>query len=226
MEDVLAQAGLNDPQAKTYLYLLANGQSAPPTIAGALSLTRSNAYKVLEKLLELKLISRAEVKGKFVYKAEDPIALAAVVAAETNRVRQLQQGINNAMHQLRQQYQQSSHETTLQSYHGNEMVVTLYQAQAETGKTIYSVGARSSATLAAPRNVEHQLLTDNYMSPVEWTVSGDELLIISFEHEASAIRIKNALVAQAFKELWHMLDNVQRQAPGYKNVRKQARRKV
>jgi hypothetical protein len=67
---------------------------------------------------------------------------------------------------------------------------------------------------------------DDYTAPVEWSVSDDELLIIDFEQEASAVCIKGPVIAKAFKELWRLIDRSVRQHPEYKKLPKQAQRKV
>lgn len=263
MEDLLQQAGLNEMQAKTYLYLLNHGESSPPQVAQALGLTRSNAYKVLEKLLEIPLVQRSEVQGKFVYRAEDPVALSAVVAAERNRLLELEKGVKEAMHSLRLAYEKSTAAKDIRTYYGNEAVAALYKAQAEQRRDIYFIKSRADvpvmsyavmdkvrrlpATFGSQRYgitqdsteavsnsaIDHQsnltrtwINADDYTSPVEWTASGDELLIISFENEASAIRINNPLVARAFRELWQLLDGALRRDPAYKKLPRHAKRKV
>ncbi|HEX8182974.1 MAG TPA: helix-turn-helix domain-containing protein [Candidatus Saccharimonadales bacterium] len=263
MENLLQQVGLNDVQAKTYLYLLKQGESAPPQIAKALDLTRSNAYKVLEKLFEMQLIARAEVRGKFVYKAEDPIALTGIVATERNRLLALEQGIRDSLQELRRDYEKSTGEKDVRSYHGNQVVASLYEHQTGLKQPIYFIKTRAdipvmghetmSKLRSLPAKVGAQrygitqdcleasanpaidrennltrtwIHNDDYTAPVEWTVSGHELMIVCFEHEASAIRVKNKVVARAFKELWQLLDRSIRKDPGYKKLPRQAKRKV
>lgn len=263
MESLLIQAGLNEIQAKAYLYLLEKGEQSPPALAAALGLTRSNAYKVLEKLLEVRLISRIEINKKFVYRAEDPISLASLVAAERNRVLALEKGVQAAMHELRSKYEKTSTDKSVRSYHGNELVASLYKSQAQKEQPIYFIKSRADIPvmgyetmnrvrhLPAKNDIERYGITqdapeavanpaidretnltrtwidcDDYTSPVEWSVAGDELLIINFEKEASAIRIKDPLVARAFKELWQLLDRSIRKDPAYRKLPKQAGRKV
>lgn len=262
MDNLLQQAGLNEIQAKTYLFLLEKGELSPPAIAKAMSLTRSNAYKVLEKLLEFNLINRTEINKKFVYRAEDPIALTNLVAIERNRVIALEKSVRESMHELRKKYEKTSSEHEVRSYHGNELVTSLYKHQADIKKPIYFLKSRADIPVMGYETMNHirslskktgttrfgitqdvaeaphnpaldrannltrtWIASDDYKAPVEWSVSGDELLIISFDNKASAIRIKNAVVAKAFKELWHLLDTSIRQSPNYKKLPKHAKRK-
>jgi predicted transcriptional regulator len=263
MEDLLKKAGLNDAQAVVYLFLLKNGESAPPSVATKLALTRSNAYKVLDSLVDISLVRKTEVNKKFVYRAEDPIALTNIVADERNRVIALEQGVREAMHELRKTYEKSSDTSDVRSYRGQQAVKNLYIQQAKRSEPIYFVKSRADIpvmgyetmdairSLPAKQGTERYGITpdtpegvanpaidrstnlnrtwihaDDYTAPVEWTVSGDELLIINFDQEASGIRIKNATIAKAFKELWRLIDNNVRQNPEYKKMPRQAKRKV
>ncbi len=263
MEELLQQAGLNEQQAKTYLYLLKNGESAPPQVAKSLGLTRSNAYKVLEKLLEIPLVQRSEVQGKFIYRAEDPIALSGIVATERNRLIALEKDVEKAIHELRQSYERSTASVDIRTVRSRAAVAGIYKSQAELKQPVYFIRSRADVPvmgnelmdrirhmpaqygserfgitqdiLEAPVNpaidrgtnlTRTWIQADDYAAPVEWSVSGDELLIVSFEQEASAIRIKNPVVAKAFKELWQLLDRSIRHDPQYKILPKQARRQV
>lgn len=263
MEDLLVNAGLNEAQAEVYLHLLKKGESAPPAVAKALELTRTNAYKVLDSLVDMGLVRKTEVNKKFVYKAEDPIALSSIVAQERNRVIALEQNVREAMHELRAAYEKSSGGEDVRTFRGNQAVKSLYVNQSKQGRPIYFIKSRADIptmgyeTMDAIRKLPARVGTErygitpdvpeasanpaidrttnlnrtwihaeDYTAPVEWTVSGDELLIIAFEKEASAVRIQNAVIAKAFKELWHLLDRTIRDIPEYKKLPKQAQRKV
>lgn len=263
MEDLLAAAGLNEGQTKIYLFLLQNGESIPPVVARKLELTRTNAYKLLDSLVDVGLVVKAEVNKKFVYKADDPIALTNIVAAERNRVIALENNVREAMTELRRTYEKNSDSQDVRTFRGNPAVKSLYISQAKKKEPIYFIKTRTDIptmgheTMDAIRRLPAKLGTerygitpdvpeailnpaidrsanltrtwihaDDYTAPVEWTVSGDELLIISFEKEASAIRIKNPVVAKAFKQLWHLLDRNVRQVTEYKKLPKQAQRKI
>lgn len=63
-----------------------------------------------------------------------------------------------------------------------------------------------------------------YRAPVEWSVSGDELAILIYEGNGKAIRIVDAVVADAFRQLWKLLDESVRCQPGYGDLPKRANR--
>lgn len=260
---ILKQVGLTDLQITAYEHLLDNGPTPPPALARKLKLTRTNAYKVLDQLVEIGLISRTEINKKYVYKAEDPIALASIVAEERNRVLELENNVKESVRALRQTYQKTAASSEVQTYAGNSAVKSLYEHQAKLAEPIYFVKTRSDipfmgyetmdylrhlpaklgtkrygiipdAPEAArnpevnrPTNLERTWIDDTaYTAPVEWTVSGDELMIISFSDNTSGIRIKNPVVANAFRQLWHVIDDGLKISPDYKKRPFKAKRKV
>lgn len=263
MEELLQQAGLTDVQAKVYLYLLGSGESAPPALAAKLKLTRSNAYKILDRLVDVGLVGKSEINNKLIYRALDPIALSGIVAAERNRVIALENDVKNAISELRRTYQTTADKSDVRSYVGKESIKALYVEQARLGKTIRFISSRADTTVMGfdtmdkirelPAKVGTERLgitqdspevsanpdidrksnltrtwinANGYTAPVEWSVSGDEVLIIIFEQDVSAIRIQNQVIANAFKELWQLLDTSIRKDPLYKELPKHSKYKI
>ena len=56
----------------------------------------------------------------------------------------------------------------------------------------------------------------SYTAPVEWSVSGDQLLIQLFDDRGIAIVIRNNLIADAFKQIWKLTDRALKNSPDYK----------
>jgi predicted transcriptional regulator len=262
MEETLVKAGLSEVQAKVYLYLLKHDSATPPELAKALALTRSNAYKILDKLVELELAERKEVSKKWQYTAGDPIALANMVAVARNETLALERAAKAAIQALRTRYQNQDM-ISVKAYTGKPAVRALYKEQALLKKPIHYVKARvdvthmgfetlqeirhmptkfgtprygiTQDTVGAPINPEIDKRTnlirtwidpEKYKSPVEWSVSGDELNMYIFKDEVSAVHIKDEVVAEAFLELWKLIDDGLRAQPGYNQLPKKARRSV
>lgn len=57
-----------------------------------------------------------------------------------------------------------------------------------------------------------------YTAPVEWSVSGSTLLIVLFGSEPHAITITNPVIADAFRQIWHVLDSCLRSMPYYSDL--------
>lgn len=93
------------------------------------------------------------------------------------------------------------------------------QATTETPAPGTSIDARANftRTLVKP---------SDYTSPVEWTVSKDELTIINFSGSGSVITLRDEVIADSFRELWHMLDKNIRANPSYGTLTNLAGRKV
>ena len=143
MKDTLIQAGLTDAQADVYLLLLEKGTLAPPAVATSLGLTRSNAYKVLEQLMELGLAIREDKNKKFVYSAGDPRTLNDLLARERNRVIALEKAVNESLQLLQSKYQQQSAQIDVKAYHGAAKVKRQYERQAEQQQPVYFVKSRA-----------------------------------------------------------------------------------
>lgn len=261
--EIFAQIGLSPHQEKAYKYLLRYGASPPPRVAKHLKLSRTNSYKVLDSLVQLGLVARAEIDKKLVYRAEDPIVLASLVGEERNRVIALEKSVKNALKELRQDYQKTVVDNAVLTYKGAPAVKGLYEHQASLKKPIYFLQSRldrafmgfdamhSIRFLANPHNTTRYGITpdvreaavnpeldrksnlvrtwmpaEGYTAPVEWTVSGDELMIITFGDKPAGIRIKDAVVADAFSQVWSLLNENLRNNPEYKKLPKKAARKI
>jgi predicted transcriptional regulator len=262
-DELLKEIGLSELQAQTYLYLLEHGPTSPPSITTALKITRTNAYKVLDQLHDLRLVNRTEVKKKFVYNAEDPIALASLVAEERNRVLALEKNTKEALKKLRLAYQKQSTGSEVQTYQGAVALKALYEHQITLKQPIYFVKTRADIPFMgyetmdrvrtlpvkfgtqrygiipdAPEaavnneinsksNLERTwMFPESYTAPVEWTVSGDELMMIVFNENGTGIRIKNSVIAESFRQLWKMLDKNLKANPDYQKHPLYAKREV
>lgn len=240
MEEILTQAGLSKPEVAAYLYLLDHGEATPPVVARACQLTRSNAYKVLDSLQKLGLVSRQKQKKKFVYTPADPSALASLVAEKRNQVVALEQGVKTAMGQLRAKYRKGAASGIIDTARGMEAIKTAYAEQAEKNEDIYFIKSRADIPFMGydtmsklrhltdgngitrfgitpdapeiPANeaddrtdlIRTRIPTDTYTSPIEWSASGDELIILKFDGEGEYIRIRDAEIANSFRQVWRL----------------------
>lgn len=262
MEETLIRAGLSRVQAEAYLLLLDRGSDTPPEIAKALKLTRSNAYKILDRLGELGLVQRSKSGKKFVYEAQDPALLAELVGEARNHAQSVEHAVKSAMEVLRKRYSKQS-SAAVETHRGKDAVVALYEQQAKLKQPIYYIKAHADITYMSYETLDqirhlpaklgserHGITPDNtsaptgteidketnlhrtwapgseYRSPVEWSVSDDELNLYVFDKETYAISIKNRVVADAFEELWKMLDKSLRLRPDYGDLPKRAKREV
>jgi predicted transcriptional regulator len=95
------------------------------------------------------------------------------------------------------------------------------------GITPDTVDASRDPKIDASANLERTWIpSDQYMSPVEWSVSGNQLLIHVFEGDGRVIEINDRAVAASFQELWIAMDKALRSGREYKHLPKHAKRTV
>src|SRR4051812_44155873 len=102
----LVAAGLTAIQAEVYARLLEHGSISPPLLAKELKLTRTNAYKILDKLVELELARKEERNKKLVYVPDNPLGLTNLVAEQRNIAPAREEAVKRVMSDLLKQYHQ------------------------------------------------------------------------------------------------------------------------
>lgn len=244
MVEQLQAIGLNELQAKAYLYLLDYSAGRKPTqVAAELGVSRTNAYKILDSLDELGLVRRSETTKTLTYFAENPIALANFSAEARNHARAVEAQVKSSMLTLQKRYQKQIRHSEVQVTHGRAAILQAFGKQIRSGGEIHFIKSRADIpfmgfeTMRALRKepvkygmrrygitpdsleIDHRPEADlrsgltrtlipqeDYQSPVEWAVSGNELAIINYTDQGSVIRIRDEAVAKSFLEIWRALD--------------------
>lgn len=251
----LIATGLTQNQAETYLALIKNGSSTPPELATELGLSRTNAYKMLDKLEELGLVKKEERNKKITFYPDNPFALTNLAANQRNIATAREEAVKKVMHQLLEQYHAKIEKPSIKLVTGKDAVIDAYRAQIELLKPIYFIRSRSDITSLgfdamheirvkpARHNLDRYGITpdmttgpvspiadrrsnlsrtwikqEDYTAPVEWSVSGDSLLIVLFGDEPHAITILNPLIATAFIQIWKLLDSTIKSMPYYQTL--------
>lgn len=251
----LVAAGLNTVQAEAYILLLETGRVSPPEAAAKLQITRSNAYKVFDKLTEMRLAKREEVAKKFMYEPTSPTALSNLVAEQRNIANVREEAVKNVIGELLAKYHTNIEQPDVAVVTGKQAVIDAYKAHIAELEPIYLI--RSSNDLPvmgfdtmhhiraypAQHGVEKYAITpdmsagagsperdartklhrtwarqEDYNAPVEWSVSGSSMLIVLFGKEPHAITITNPLIADAFRQIWQMLNGMLKSMSYYKEL--------
>ena len=88
--------------------------------------------------------------------------------------------------------------------------------EARYGITTDSTEASRDEAIDKSARLTRTWLNENdYNSPVEWSVSGNILVIQVFGDEGKSIVIKSELVAESFIALWHITDKALRSSVNY-----------
>jgi hypothetical protein len=141
--DQLTAIGLQPLQAKAYAALLDTGSLTPPRAATLLGITRTNAYKLLDKLVELGLANKCEVGKKFAYFPGNPMALTSLIASERYELNAREQAIGVAMNGLLSQYYQYTDRPDVQLAIGKDAVVEAYNSQLALRQEVYFIRSRA-----------------------------------------------------------------------------------
>jgi len=249
----LVATGLQPQQADVYRLLIQHGAVLPASVASELKLTRTNAYKLLDRLVELGLAHKAKVDKKLTYQPSNPMALTQLTSDARSKVTAQEEAVKLVMGDLLEHYYEKTEQPSVQIVTGRTTVADTYRQQIVSQQPIYFI--RSQADIPTMGyDVMHDIrvtpgrhgqerfgitpdthpearhgdarskLTrtwakrEDYTAPVEWSVCGSTLLIVLFGKEPHAIIISNPVVADAFRQLWSMLDTMLRAMPYYNDL--------
>lgn len=109
MEKALQLLGLNEKEAKFYLFLLENRSMSASEIAKQTKESRTNTYMILDRLADEGLIHAASNRGVKQYTAADPNELKKLVVAKQQEVRRDQQALSSILPELTSIYQLGQH---------------------------------------------------------------------------------------------------------------------
>lgn len=107
MEEVLLQLGLSDKESAVYLLLLKSPRLTAQQIAEQTDIARTNTYRIIDNLLEQKLIMRDDSPvSKF--SATEPQALQQLLADKQLALKQTAKSLAATMPSFRSQYSLST----------------------------------------------------------------------------------------------------------------------
>lgn len=142
-EELLTNLGLNKTQAKAYITLVRYGSLTPPELAKKTGETRTNAYTVLDRLVELGLAKKTEVNKKFVYRVENPVALERLVKQQRDDALERERLVKNSLPTLLNFFYTYSEQPGVRFFQGKDGIEEIYKDQLRTGKDITFIRTRA-----------------------------------------------------------------------------------
>ncbi len=115
---------------------------------------------------------------------------------------------------------------------GYETMHGLRMLASQTGQLRFGITTDSIETPINPEidghaNLSRTLIPESaYTSPVEWSVSANELLIVNYTNSGSVIKISDPFIATSFREIWKLLDENIQANPNASALPKKSARKV
>jgi predicted transcriptional regulator len=133
---LLEDIGLTKVQATAYKALVDHGAQTAPALAARLGESRTNGYKVLDKLVELGLAIKEPRGGKYTYAATSPASLEQFVRQQAEVIRQKERRLNTELPHLLDYYFAHSERPSVRYFEGQEGLLRMYRDQMATGQPV------------------------------------------------------------------------------------------
>ena len=137
--EFLTNLGLTEAQANAYIALVENGKLTPPQLSKLTGENRTNAYMLLDRLVELNLAKKAEDTSKATYRALNPSNLEELVKKGRQEALNREESVKNAMPQLLSFFYTHSEQPGVRFFQGKDGILEMYDDILRTGKTLYLV---------------------------------------------------------------------------------------
>lgn len=135
MED-LSAAGLSATEAKTYKALLTRKSWLPSELAKNVQETRTNMYKILDKLTGLGLAERLDEHKKLHYRATNPARLLELARELRAKREQAEQSLEASSHELMRQYVATQEQAAVQFFQGKEEISSIFEEIASSATPV------------------------------------------------------------------------------------------
>lgn len=134
---LLEEIGLTAAQAKAYKALIELGAATAPQIAEIIDESRTNTYKVLDKLCEIELAQKDQHAAKTSYAPTNPAALSRLVERQVASLDTRQRKLTAAMPSLLDYYFTHAEQPGIKFYQGKERIKQVFTEMLKTGETLY-----------------------------------------------------------------------------------------
>lgn len=141
----LESIGLTESQSKAYITLVQHGSMTAPALAEKINETRTNSYKILDKLTELGLARKDESAKIIVYRVENPVAIESLAIKERNAVLDREKQIRNAMPTLLNYFYTFSEQPGVRFFHGESGLRELLNDILRVRKDVYILRSPADA---------------------------------------------------------------------------------
>ena len=249
----LTGAGLNKTEAQVYETLISKKEWKPADLAKSVGESRTNIYKILDKLVNYKLAIKINNKKVFYYKAVNPTRLLDIARENRKKQEKNEQDLEHASKILLKNYITKHEQPGVMFYQGKSEISKIF-VEASKAKTdvcfihtdkgidFYGFDVMHGLRNLAPKaGVKRRALTpdvkrgtkdyklkdpmvllertwldnNDYTAPVEWGVFDNKLYIISYGQEAFGLTIESNQIAEAFRQLFKIIETKQRLQVNY-----------
>ncbi len=143
----LEAIGLTNMQAKAYVELIEHGEVKPVDASKALKTTRTNAYKLFDRLVELGLATKQDSGSTLRYRITNPIALTSLTAKYRAEAVSKEEAANVLMHDLLGKYYQHSDQPAVEVATGNKEVAAMYRKQLNLREDVHFIHTKADVPM-------------------------------------------------------------------------------
>lgn len=136
---MLEDIGLTNIQAAAYLKLVEQGAGTAPALAAALNESRTNAYKILDRLCALGLAAKDRKGTRVRYYPASPAALERLVQAQAEQARLRSRKLDAALPGMLDFFFAHSEQPSIRYFQGKEGIQQIFSDMLATGQTLYLV---------------------------------------------------------------------------------------
>lgn len=138
MEELTA-AGLSPSEAKCYIALLRRVEAKPSELVVEIEETRTNCYKLLDKLVTLGLAEKFDKDKKIHYKASNPTRLLQLMRQRRNEQEKAEAQLEAATESLIKDYVRVHEQPGILYFQGQDELRNMYEDQIADGHPVYSI---------------------------------------------------------------------------------------
>lgn len=186
----LSAAALTPTEAKCYIALLERQEWKPADLAKSVHETRTNVYKVLDKLVEYKLAERFDKAKKLHYRAANPTRLVELAQEQRKLREQAERQLELQTHSLTATYIKNNERPGIRYFQGEEEIGKIFQEVAGSKEEVLSVHslagidfygfkAMHNLRMLAPNaGVKRRSLTqDSELATRDWRITDPAVLL-------------------------------------------------
>ncbi len=152
LKQLLKSLRLSEKEVDVFVSLVRLGKGTVSTIAHESGITRTHVYSIVDKLMQLGLVSEVEDRGKKTYEAVDHAGLLAFVSREQNELQTIKKNLSQMASEFNELQVGRKEKTKVRFFNGIEGVKHIY---AEIRKDIEgSAESVEVLTIFSPENLE------------------------------------------------------------------------
>jgi sugar-specific transcriptional regulator TrmB len=140
-EKFLASAGMSEKEAQVYEIMLQIGQGMASDVCKKSPFKRGLVYKILEQLVEKKLITKKEYPGKIaLFRVEHPYKISEMLDAQVQKANYYKKSLEELMPQMISSYNLAFNRPGVKFYEGEEGVKKVLWDSLESKTEILTYG--------------------------------------------------------------------------------------